>query len=166
MNYTVERALPFTPFVVWSVLSDLTHFERNDARRNDFELLHSSREGKGTRFRIKHTLWPIYPFRPNEVICTVTEWRPQLQLEVIEENRKAHLTLTQTFLVFENEEVPNSTIIQHEIRFPYPRSHFFFWDFIVMFMSTRRMKQKLEAIEKDCDEWKKEYDSHNSILEE
>lgn len=166
MIYTVERTLPFSPFVVWSVLSDLTHFERNDTRRNDFELLGSQREGTGTKFRIKHTFWPIFPFRPNEVVCTVTEWKRESQLEVLEENRRAHRTHTQTFLVFKNEETLDTTIIQYEIRFPYPRSRFFFWDLLVMFMSTRRMNQKLLEIEKDCEKWLSEYTPHTEILHE
>jgi hypothetical protein len=167
MTYTVERTLPFSPFVIWAVLSDLTHFARNDPYHHNLRFISDKREGVGTQFKVSHRYWPIFPLCPDEVIFEVEIWDPKRILRARETNRKKYRTHTQEFLLVEEDGKTDCTTVQYNLysaHIPlFPLLPLRIW---AECMVTRRMNQKLAELENDCAKWKKEYDAHHSILEE
>lgn len=167
MTYTVERTLPFSPFVIWAVLSDLTHFTRNDPYHHHLRFAGSQREGAGTQFKVSHRYWPIFPLCADEVMFEVEIWDPKRILRARETNRKKYRTHTQEFLLVEDQDNADHTIVQYNLYSAnIPLFPLFLLRFWAEHMVTRRMEDKLAELESDCAKWKKEYDAHHSILEE
>ena len=147
MRYRVERNIPFSPLIVWSVLRDLRHFADNDPYHHDFRWLGERREGAGAKFGLRHSYAPIYPFASDEVACTVTEWEPGEAQTIVEANRRKYRSHTQRFTL---TPLRFGSLVRFEVTLVGPPMWLLPWRLWVDFWALRRMRQKLADIETAC----------------
>lgn len=92
--------MPYDAEVVWGVLSDLRgHFTASDPYHHDLRFLTKTEQGLGTQFEVRHTYWPVFPFAPDRMECTVTDWTPGKRLVIKERNEHAYRNHTQIFSI-------------------------------------------------------------------
>ncbi len=100
MRYRVFRELPYDAEVVLGVLADLRgHFTASDPYHHDLRFLTQAEQGLGAKFEVRHTYWPVFPFAPDRVECTVTDWAPGKRLVINERNERAYRNHTQIFSI-------------------------------------------------------------------
>ena len=146
MRYMAEKRLAFPPSAVWDVLKDLRHFAENDPFHHDFVWHDGPREGIGARFGLRHTYSPIFPFGSDDVECIVTEWKQGEAQSVLETNRRRYRSHTQRF-----ELIPigqDGTLVRFCVIYRGVPWILLPWRLWVDFWVLRRMRQKLDEIEK------------------
>ena len=146
VRYSVERRIPFPTASVWQVLADLRHFAENDPFHHDFAWNGERREGIGASFGLRHTYAPIFPFGSDRVDCLVTEWNPGEAQSILEANVRRYRSHTQRFSLAPLRF--GDTLVRYDIFYrgiPWP---LFPWRLWVSYWVKRRMRQKLEDIER------------------
>lgn len=73
-NYNRSIDLDLSLGSVWNYLSDLNNFGWFNEHHGEIEFLTEQHQGRGTRFKTRHTFWPIFPIPPLETICLVSLW--------------------------------------------------------------------------------------------
>lgn len=145
MRYCVERLIPHSFPVVWSILSDVGHFTTMDSNHYGMVLLTPQRSGVGAKFSCQHRYWPIFPFPEDEVVCTVTvSDRKKKRIVLAEENKRAYRSHTQEY---ELEEAPNHTLVRFWVAI---RDLPPIWSHWVVYTSKRVMHEHLANLEKEC----------------
>lgn len=147
MDYHVNRVLPWAPQSIWRVLSDVSHFARDDPFHHDFTYITERKSGHGTTFRIRHTYLPIFPFAADEVVCTVTQWEPERAQTLVERNRKAYRSHTQRFTL---TPLGAATLLQYTITYKGVPSWLLPLSLWVRWRVKRRMEEKLTQIARLC----------------
>ena len=148
MQYTERRVIRFPAAIIWNVLADLRHFERNDPYHHDLVFLDGQKRGEGARFTMRHTYVPIHPFRPDSVTCTVRTWEPDRRLVLHERNEKPFKSHVQEFVL--QSIGMNETLVIFNITYRGVPLFLLPWKLWADWLVHRRMKQKLREIEEEC----------------
>jgi len=146
MRYRVDRIVPFARDRVWRSLADLRHFAADEDPFHHQLTFTGPEEGRGARFTMEHTYWPIFPFPRDRVEAEVTEWQPPERLTVLERNpRRRIMSHTQRFLV--EEVAPGRSRVIFEIVYRGIPWLLLPWKLWVDHRVTARMRDKLAELE-------------------
>lgn len=145
---SADRLIPYRSSVVWEVLSDFRHFARNDPYHHDFSYVSEQRRGRGTKFTMRHTYWPIYPFRSDWVKSTVTQFEPGVLLSIFERNDRAYRSHTQSFLLEPVEKM--CTKVTFVVSFRDIPLLLLPWRLWVYRLVRKRLNEKLAELQSDC----------------
>lgn len=145
MRYNAERFIPYPFPVVWSILSDVGHFTTMDSSHYDMVLLTPQRSGVGAKFSCRHSYWPTFPFREDEVVCEVRVCSEEEgRIVLAEENKRAYRSHTQEFELIKK---PNGTLVRFWVAI---RDLPPIWSHWVRYFSRRVIREHLENLEKAC----------------
>jgi hypothetical protein len=98
---------------------------------------------------MRHTYFPVFPLAADEVICTITQWKPGQARTLLEKNRKRYRSHVQRFKLISQGA---DTIVEYTITYQgipawlVPLAQWVGW------RVTHRMKEKLAEIADQCEE--------------
>jgi hypothetical protein len=148
VHYDVERTIAQPIAVVWEALADLQHFARNDPFHHDLVFLSDQYAGPGTCFAVRHTYLPIFPFPPDDVLCTVTVCEPEQRIDLNECNTNPYKSHRQRFDLERLDA--RRTRVRYRIAYAGVPRILPAWRVWAAWRVKARMRDKLTGLESDC----------------